>query len=178
MQGRQLIQVVLLSVAILIAAGGRASCEERVPAHSAGGPAVLLPIEPVRSPDVPHAWIRPAHPVSAQQLPSPDSGTPDPPFHPIGGSADAPDYCIVSSRRCTQAGRPFCPGGLDYFHVGSGGHPQPLNEPGFQAWLAPGVPVCIVVHGSFTNWNDAVYGSRRMYEWIRAAAPEVSTWPI
>ena len=176
MHGRPFITGALLAGALL-AAGPPMEAGAQV----APSPVVLLRPEPVAGDESGQTW-----PQTGREIPARSAAQvlPSQPAHPIGGSVDAPDYWIVSSRRCAQAGRPVCPGGSrDYFHMGPAGRPQLLNEPSFQAWLAPGVPACIVVHGSFTNWNDAVYGSRMMYEWIRAAAPEQPlqivffTWP-
>ncbi|HUG93305.1 MAG TPA: alpha/beta hydrolase [Planctomycetaceae bacterium] len=150
-----------------------------------------MPVPPQRRGDSTyHRADLHSSPDPASSLPGGRSGTPSynaeprPLTQSIGGSVEAPDYWIVSTRRCSQEGRPHCPAGTyDYFHVGPGGRPQFLDEPSFQAWLTPGVPVCVVVHGSFTNWSDAVEGSARMSEWIRSAAPDrplhvvFFTWP-
>lgn len=101
-----------------------------------------------------------------------------------GGAACCPDYWIVSSRRCRQTGRPSCPAGdLDYYHVDAAWRMLPGDGGAFQQWFVPGVPVCVIVHGSFTDWDDAIEGSAAMYRWVRSAAPEQPlqvvffTWP-
>jgi hypothetical protein len=132
-----------------------------------------------RVPTLPGPILLPAlEPIPAETLPPTGDAA------SIGGSPAAPDYWLVSTRRCAQAGQPACPGGTyDYFHVGPDRRPRFVNEAAFRAWLVPGVPVCVVVHGSFTNWIDAVEGGARVYQWIRAAAPErplqivFFTWP-
>lgn len=43
---------------------------------------------------------------------------------------------------------------------------------GFRQWLKPGVPVCLMVHGSFVP-EDSVYADcRNTFKWLRGAAPK------
>jgi hypothetical protein len=64
-----------------------------------------------------------------------------------------------------------------------GGSAQLLNRASFAASLTPGVPVCIVVHGSFTNWKGLCDDCVPLARWIRSAAPQrplhvlFYTWP-
>jgi len=58
-----------------------------------------------------------------------------------------------------------------------------LNRVAFNASLAPGTPVCFVVHGSFTDWNSMFTDCVPLFSWIRSAAPSRAmnvvfyTWP-
>jgi hypothetical protein len=74
-------------------------------------------------------------------------------------------------------------GDLDFYHVGGGSGAQLLNRASFAASLSPGVPVCIVVHGSFTNWKGLCDDCTPVLRWIRSGAPGrplhvlFYTWP-
>lgn len=60
---------------------------------------------------------------------------------------------------------------------------QLLNRDAFNASLAPGTPVCVVVHGSFTDWKSMWDDCVPLYRWLRCAAPSRAinvvfyTWP-
>jgi len=94
------------------------------------------------------------------------------------------DYWIVSSRHCPQSVRNFrqrCR--LQYFHTKTGYPPYPSDPQTFRNWLQPGVPVCILVHGSFGDWEGTLYDVRQVYRWLRHSAPDrplqmvVFSWP-
>jgi hypothetical protein len=94
------------------------------------------------------------------------------------------EYWIANSWRCRQTAPHGCAcGDLDFYHVGGGTGTQLLNRAAFSASLAPGVPVCIVVHGSFTNWRGLCDDCIPVLRWIRNAAPQrplhvlFYTWP-
>lgn len=94
-----------------------------------------------------------------------DSHCPDEPF--------GTDYWIISSQRCPQSGVPCCCGcRFDYYYYGNGPCGQRLDRASFHRWLKPGVPVCIVVHGSYLTEETVRSDSRRVYRWIRSAAPD------
>jgi Alpha/beta hydrolase family len=93
------------------------------------------------------------------------------------------EYWIASSHRCRQCAPHGCAcGDLDFYHVDCGGS-QLLNRSAFAASLTPGVPVCVVVHGSFTNWKGLCDDCLPVLRWIRSAAPQrrlhvlFYTWP-
>lgn len=52
-----------------------------------------------------------------------------------------------------------------------------------QGWLVRGAPVCVVVHGSFTNFRTLLRQSRELYCWLHAPVPGrplnivVFSWP-
>jgi hypothetical protein len=60
---------------------------------------------------------------------------------------------------------------------------QLLNRDAFNASLIPGTPVCIVVHGSFTDWKSMSDDCVPLFRWLRCAAPTRAinvvfyTWP-
>ncbi len=102
-------------------------------------------------------------------------------------------FWIVSSRECPQGPNSFggCP--LDYYSVDclpgeAGCRPggrvvQRTSGEMLAANLVPGVPVCIVVHGSWVNWSDVENYGCRVRHWLRSAEPEMPlqliyyTWP-
>ncbi len=94
-------------------------------------------------------------------------------------------YWIASSWRCRQTAPHACNcgGDLDYYYRGADGSTQSLNRDAFHASLAPGSPVCIVVHGSFINWKGLCDDCEPVFRWIRNAAPSRQltvlfyTWP-
>ena len=119
----------------------------------------------------------------SQDLPSPAvlRPVPEPAFVQTGPGHSAavtvrgpcdPDYWIVSARCCND--RLEC--GLDCnyqvirFDGPGPGRPGNLQE--MYASLEPGVPVCIMVHGSFVLWESVLRDSAATYRWLRRAAPE------
>lgn len=51
------------------------------------------------------------------------------------------------------------------------------------AMLEPGMPICVMIHGSYMEWKDVPIDSRNTFRWIRRAAPHLPlrfvyvTWP-
>lgn len=102
----------------------------------------------------------------------------------VGGTAKCHDYWIVSSRRCIQHRRQGCPTcQFQYAHRTSDRRLSPGSSSDFQGWFQPGVPVCIVVHGSFVSPASAIVDSHYTYQWLKSAAPNrplqvvFFTWP-
>ncbi|MDA1017599.1 MAG: alpha/beta hydrolase [Planctomycetota bacterium] len=102
----------------------------------------------------------------------------------LGGTACLPDYWIVSSRHCPQRPDRECIAcRLEFARRTSDCCLNRSTETGFRTWLKPGVPVCIVVHGSFVSSRAAIIDSHNTYRWLRSAAPNRSlqvvffTWP-
>lgn len=95
------------------------------------------------------------------------------------------NYWIVSSRCCPQKSHdgccPHCT--LEYYHCGNDGYLHRFDEESFRAWLYPGAPVCVIVHGSFVDWDWVVRTSHNTYHWLRSVAPQrplnvvFYTWP-
>ncbi len=125
----------------------------------------------------------PQQPATDTVNPSLDANQPDAadPRFAIGDYCN-PDYWIVSSRACPRDhGRGGICCQLQYVH--QRGRLHRSNRQAFLASLRPGVPVCIVVHGSYVLPSDVSKDSLQIYRWLRAAAPELPlhvafyTWP-
>jgi hypothetical protein len=94
------------------------------------------------------------------------------------------EYWIVSSRECPQRGKHCIPGcAFDYYRHTCATGLCPEHPGNFAAALQPGAPVCIVVHGSFVDWQSVQNEAHAIYHWIRAASPNQPlnvvfyTWP-
>ncbi|MEX0718105.1 MAG: hypothetical protein WD066_16045 [Planctomycetaceae bacterium] len=94
------------------------------------------------------------------------------------------NYWIVSTRNCEQHPRGGCPHcEFDYIRYDTDGCLRRADEHAFRQWLDPEAPVCIVVHGSFVDWESVVHDSHHTYRWLRGAAPDRAlnvvfyTWP-
>jgi hypothetical protein len=94
-------------------------------------------------------------------------------------------YWIVSSRHCPQrVDRVGCCV-LETWSVEahcsasetcqpSSGHQPTATRVGtdnLRGGLIPGVPVCVLVHGSYVSWHDARLESEGTYRWLRQACP-------
>jgi hypothetical protein len=152
------------------------------PTDPSAGPQLLAP-ETSGAPSVPTTPAAPFAEPGKSFEPAPPP-TPDlTPMAPAGRIPVDDGYWIASSWHCRQMAPHGCAcGDLDFYHVGMGGT-QLLNRAAFAASLAPGVPVCIVVHGSFTNWKGLCDDCAPVLQWIRSAAPQQPlhvvfyTWP-
>jgi hypothetical protein len=110
---------------------------------------------------------------------------PSPSIPAAPGPAYVPEgYWIVSSHHCRQSAPHGCScGDLEFFYRACDGPTQQLNRDAFNASLPPGTPVCIAVHGSFTNWKGLCDDCGPVYRWLRSAAPSRTinvvfyTWP-
>lgn len=94
------------------------------------------------------------------------------------------EYWIVSSRECAQRGKHCIPGcAFDYYRHTCTSGLCPEHAGNFTASLHPGAPVCIVIHGSFVDWQTVQREAHDIYHWIRAASPHQPvnlvfyTWP-
>jgi hypothetical protein len=101
-----------------------------------------------------------------------------------GGTYCRFDYWLVSARHCPNHGRSCRPGcEFEYFHSSPENCLHRSDERSFLSTLQPGVPVCIMVHGSFVDWPHIQHESHQTYCWLRAAAPHrplhvvFYTWP-
>lgn len=106
----------------------------------------------------------------------------------VGTAPSAPpesnDFWIVSSRNCVQQGnRPSVSCPLDYYRCERGGRRVAKDENAFRQSIPPGVPVCVVVHGSFTDWETVCEDAAATQRWLRRAAPHLPlqvvlfSWP-
>lgn len=94
------------------------------------------------------------------------------------------DYWIVSTRHCPQSGMPNCtPEQYQYFHVTADGHRTLSSLAEYKRQIDPNVPICIVVHGSYSTWRSLLADSKPVNRWLRSAAPASPlqvvfyTWP-
>lgn len=104
-------------------------------------------------------------------------------------SAMAPSICdedhwIVSARHCQQSCLERAHNcRFSYVRSDWDGCATPAAEADFHAWLQPGVPVCIMVHGSFVTSDTVAEDSKNTFRWLRQAAPHLPlqvvflTWP-
>jgi hypothetical protein len=103
---------------------------------------------------------------------------------PAAANQSSSDYWIISSRRCPQSGIPQCtPEQFDYFHVTANGRTCASTMAAFKRHLDPNVPICIVVHGSYSPWKSLVVESVAVNRWLRETAADrplhvvFYTWP-
>lgn len=85
------------------------------------------------------------------------------------------DFWVVSSRRCPQkCGPGSASARLDYFHYR---HHQGLLQQqktqqcgvrSLQNWLKPGVPICLIAHGSFVGFKALLSETKEMNRWIQS----------
>ncbi|NQV23228.1 MAG: hypothetical protein HQ518_02575 [Rhodopirellula sp.] len=94
------------------------------------------------------------------------------------------DHWIVSVRHCQQRCH-HCAHDCSFGYVRSdwNGCATAATDAEFRAWLKPGVPVCIMVHGSFVTADTVTEDSKNTFRWLRQAAPHLPlqvvflTWP-
>jgi hypothetical protein len=161
-----------------VASGPRALAEEMA------GP-TLNPVEPQIMPPAPQSPGTGYESLPAVPGPMvPPATVPSAIAPTVPCSTCGPDgYWIVSSWKCRQTAPHGCCGDLEFYHRDNCGPTQLLNRDAFHASLAPGTPVCVVVHGSFTNWKGLCDDCGPVYRWLRSAAPTrplavvFFTWP-
>ncbi len=129
-----------------------------------------------------HAWTTTISPTLTP--PGPDARPKPAPRFSALGTVCRPNYWIVSGRHCPQGFPPcasYCH--FDYLHVGPDGRIQRATQQDFLQSLVPGVPVCIVAHGSFVPFEYVAWQTYYTYQWLRLGAPELPlhvvfyTWP-
>ena len=85
--------------------------------------------------------------------------------------------CKQHCRRCAQC----CD--LDFFHANRDCCTNRVSQADFRRGLRPGVPVCIVVHGSYVTGQTVKEDCKLTFHWLRQAAPHLPlhiiffTWP-
>lgn len=103
------------------------------------------------------------------------------PAQPAFVNAVSEDHWLISTRSCKKSCRrcaACC--SLDYFRDCCSTR---SSQPEFLSSLRPGVPVCIVVHGSYVTAESVKEDCQRTFEWLRCAAPDrplhvvFFTWP-
>lgn len=129
---------------------------------------------------------RPASQTPVITIPSPSEPrlaapivAPDPVLPPANCAEE--DHWLVSIRHCRQGCRncgQCC--SLDFFKDCCR---QRVTQNDFTNSLQPGVPVCIVVHGSYVTADSVQEECQRTFRWLRQAAPHrplhvvFFTWP-
>ena len=101
-----------------------------------------------------------------------------------GTSISDEEHWIVSVRHCQQRCHD-CAHECSFEYVRSdwNGCATASSNEDFHRWLQPGVPVCIMVHGSFVTTDTVAEDSKNTFRWLRQAAPELPlqvvflTWP-
>lgn len=133
------------------------------------------------SSDLPNLFVETASEPAPPPVPEtvPDVAAP----LPVIGTAECPNYWIVSSRNASQSYDDDCRGGLEYFEHRPDGSLCRTSSCEMASRFIPGAPVCVFVHGSFVAWEDNQNESYRTYQWIRRACPNLPlnvvffTWP-
>jgi hypothetical protein len=88
----------------------------------------------------------------------------------VAGPCDR-DYWVVSTWDCDQKAKGPCVGcRFGYHRCAPDGTPCRFDRAAFESWLRPGVPLCVIIHGSYTNENIICDEIERQYQWLRAAA--------
>lgn len=94
------------------------------------------------------------------------------------------NYWVVSSRCCIQKSKCNCPCcEFDVYHSSQAGSVTESTFENMLQSLDPNAPICIMVHGSFVDWQGALTDSYKTYFWLRNAAPHrplnmiFFTWP-
>ncbi len=97
---------------------------------------------------------------------------------------DQTNYWIVSSRKLDQndmlAGLSKR---LEYFQSSGNNQLQQVNRQSYLQSINPDIPICIIIHGSFTTWQSIKTNSSQIVKWLSAAAPSrpmqyiFYTWP-
>jgi hypothetical protein len=93
-------------------------------------------------------------------------------------------FWIVSSRCCRQS-RHCCGANCRFccHAITEDGQCLPVEYEQMLASQIPGVPTCVLVHGSFTRLKDVWPDAECTYNWLRCAGPQVPinfiyyTWP-
>jgi hypothetical protein len=99
-------------------------------------------------------------------------------------SSIQPDYWIISTRNCPQSNSP-CNADVctEFFYRGPSGQVESRAATDFYQSLDPAVPVCFMIHGSLTAWDQSLREGHATYEWLKRAAPNTRfqlvlfTWP-
>lgn len=120
----------------------------------------------------------PAQSVPTRTLPAAPILTPRRGYNPrpqmvryIPVESDEPaGYWIVSSRRCPQSARTVNGCRTDIFEVRPAGQTFLSTRQRMINSLAPGEPVCIVVHGSFMTTAEFVAENPAVKRWLASAA--------
>lgn len=82
-------------------------------------------------------------------------------------------FWIVSCRKCPLQGKQVSKGtSFEYLSCHETGDVEWGDQESFHKSLIPNAPVCVVVHGSFVNWNGVAIDGMRTWKWLRSVAPK------
>ncbi len=89
----------------------------------------------------------------------------------VQGKSPPLNLWIISSRHCPLGTKVIQGTTFDYLKCHRNGKLSVVDEKKFHDSLVPGAPVCMVVHGSFVNWNDVATDGLLTAAWLRSAKP-------
>ena len=103
---------------------------------------------------------------------------------PVAASICDESHWILSIRHCSRD----CPECACRFDFGVqradwNGNWEPSSMAEFQRAMIPGVPICVMIHGSFVTEETVAEDSCRTFRWLRQAAPDLPlnvvfiSWP-
>lgn len=87
----------------------------------------------------------------------------------IGGTWAQPDYWIISSQNAPQSWNEGGYGSLNYIHFDQRLLFVSQSKTDFQNWIDPEVPICFIIHGSFTTWESLRFESGLIYQWFKSS---------
>jgi hypothetical protein len=91
---------------------------------------------------------------------------------PSIGTAHSPDFFFANALNCSDVMLPGQMCDLRFERFRPNGRIYPVSERELHDSLKPGVPVCVIVHGSFVPQNE-VTAFVRAYQWVRNGAPDL-----
>lgn len=150
------------------------------PAEFAPRQSVVVPQTPAERIFLPAPGPAPLPtPVEAQKVPI----LGDPAHGDLQGREFAETHWLVSVRHCQQCRQYSQCCDLDFFRADWSCCTSRVTQQQFVGGLQPGVPVCIVVHGSYVTRETVKEDCERTFHWLRGAAPHLPlhviffTWP-
>ncbi len=125
-----------------------------------------------------------AVPAFALSTENTEPAVPAPVALPVTSSICDESHWILSIRHCSRD----CPECACRFDFGVqradwNGNWEPSSMAEFQQSMIPGVPICVMIHGSFVTEETVAEDSRQTFRWLRQAAPNLPlqvvfiSWP-
>ena len=177
--------LVMSTIAVPVALGGDSPVlvlPEPVPSVTASASTSADSTEWVELPVVPALDDSiPAFAVSSENT---EPAVPAPVALPAASSICDESHWILSIRHCSRD----CPDCACRFDFGVhkadwDGCWKPSSMGEFQQSMIPGVPICVMIHGSFVTEETVAEDSRQTFRWLRQAAPDLPlqvvfiSWP-
>lgn len=168
-QGRSILNGALLMLMVWICLAPQSiEAQELI---QLGGPELVLPeiklpeMPEVPSISVPYESMRPIYPQNLQPKARPAVPVPSTEAPPL---VDPNVFWIVSSyQKPQEPGSDPNLGQLQHFWMRPCESPKPVSCQQFRNALLPGLPVCVMVHGSFVNWDSAVQDAEETFRWLK-----------